>query len=57
MGIDKKKVKRMIPNTIQIIKERGCLIVSKGEYDKHTIVSVLEGKTEEEVLKFIEEHK
>ena len=57
MGIDKKKVKRMIPNTIQIIKERGCLIVSKGGEDNYTIVSILEDKTEEEVLKFIEEHK
>ena len=55
LGID--KVRFMAPNTLQINKERGCLIISKGGGDDYTIVSVLEGKTKEEVLKFIEEYK
>ncbi len=57
MGIDKDKVKKMIPNTVQIIKERGCLIISKSRGDNYTIVSVIENKNQEEVLKFVEEYK
>lgn len=57
MGIGKDKVKKMIPNTVQIIKEHGCLIISKGRGDNYTIVSVIENKNQEEVLKFVEEYK
>ena len=57
MGIEKDKVKRMMPNTVQIIKEKGCMIISKGMGDNYTIVSVIENKNQEEVLKFVEEYK
>ena len=62
MGIDKKRVKRMAPNTVQIIREDGSLILSKDEKGKFNIISVLDRKTEkelseEEVLKIIEEYK
>lgn len=33
MGIEKDKIKKMMPNTVQIIKEQGCLIISKGMGD------------------------
>ena len=61
-GIDEKRVKRMAPNTVQIMRGDGSLILSKGEDGKFNIISVSERKTEkelseEEVLKFIKEHK
>ena len=62
MGIDKKQVKRMAPNTVQIMRGDGSLILSKGEKGKFNIISVSEQKTEkelseEEVLKIIKEYK
>lgn len=62
MGIDKKQVTRMAPNTVQIKKEDSCLILSKDEVGKFNTISVLDRKTEmelseEEVLKIIEEYK
>ena len=33
MGIEKDKIKKMMPNTEQKIKEQGCLIISKGMGD------------------------
>ena len=57
LGIDKDRVKVIEDNALQIIKDRGCLIVGKTGDDEYTIVSVLEDKTREEVLKFIDEYK
>lgn len=62
IGIDKKQVIKMAPNTVQIMKEDGSLILSKGEEGKFNIISVLERKTEkelstEEVLEIVEECK
>ncbi len=57
MKIDKDRVKVLEDNALQIIKEPGCLIVEKTGNDEYTIVSILEDKTQEEVLKFIDEYK
>ena len=62
IGIDKKQVIKMAPNAVQIMKEDGSLILSKGEEGKFNIISVLERKTEkelstEEVLEIVEECK
>ena len=57
MGIDKGRIKKMMPNAVQIVKEHGCLIVSKSKTDNFTIVSIIENKNQEEVLKFVEEYK
>ena len=62
IGVSKEQVRKMTKNTVEITRERGRLILSKGDAGKFNIISILEGKTdrevpEEEVLKFIEEYK
>ncbi len=57
IGVDKDRVKVIEDNALQIIKESGCLIVGKTGDDEYTIVSILEDKTQEEVLKYIDEYK
>ena len=50
-------IKIIEDNAIQILKEHGCLIVSKTGENKHTIVSILEEKSQKDVLEFIKNHK
>ena len=57
MGIGESRIKIIEDNAIQILKEHGCLIVSKTGENKHTIVSILEEKSQKDVLEFIKNHK